>query len=98
MINKNGIPNIDLTGFQNQFNLNLGNNQDVIKKPSKEKKTDKKEQKVNKEFDIKKIPAPHIIKEKLDDYIVGQEKAKKTISVTVYNHYKRTKLASSKGC
>lgn len=96
MINKNGIPNIDLTGFQNQFNLNLGNNQDVIKKPSKEKKTDKKEQKVNKEFDIKKIPAPHIIKEKLDDYIVGQEKAKKTISVTVYNHYKRTKLASSK--
>lgn len=95
MINKNGIPNMDLTGFPNQFNLNLAGNQEAIKKPSKGKKPDKKEKQVNKEFDIKKIPAPHIIKEKLDDYVIGQEKAKKTISVAVYNHYKRTMLASS---
>lgn len=40
-------------------------------------------------FDRSKIPAPHIIKAKLDEYIVGQEHAKKVISVAVYNHYKR---------
>ncbi len=40
-------------------------------------------------FDIKKIPAPHVLKGKLDEYVVGQEYAKKVISVAVYNHYKR---------
>jgi ATP-dependent Clp protease ATP-binding subunit ClpX len=36
-----------------------------------------------------KIPTPEEIKRNLDLYIVGQEKAKKTVSVAVYNHYKR---------
>ena len=36
-----------------------------------------------------KILKPKEIKEKLDDYIIGQENAKKTISVAVYNHFKR---------
>lgn len=40
-------------------------------------------------IDLKDIPAPHKIKEKLDDYVVGQEHAKKAMSVAVYNHYKR---------
>ena len=40
-------------------------------------------------FDITKIPAPHKIKEQLDEYVIGQEHAKKVISVGVYNHYKR---------
>ncbi len=40
-------------------------------------------------FDIKKVPAPHKIKAMLDEYIIGQEQAKKVISVAVYNHYKR---------
>ena len=40
-------------------------------------------------MDIKNIPAPHKIKARLDEYIVGQEYAKKAISVAVYNHYKR---------
>ncbi len=40
-------------------------------------------------LDIKNIPAPHKIKHQLDDYVVGQEYAKKVISVAVYNHYKR---------
>ena len=35
------------------------------------------------------LPAPHKIKAKLDEYVVGQEYAKKAISVAVYNHYKR---------
>lgn len=40
-------------------------------------------------IDINKIPAPHVIKGKLDDHVVGQEFAKKVMSVAVYNHYKR---------
>ena len=40
-------------------------------------------------FDIKNIPSPHRIKETLDEYVIGQEHAKKIISVAVYNHYKR---------
>ena len=40
-------------------------------------------------IELKDIPAPHVIKEKLDQYVVGQEKAKKILSVAVYNHYKR---------
>ena len=36
-----------------------------------------------------KIPSPEEIKKILDDYVIGQEEAKKTLSVAVYNHYKR---------
>lgn len=35
------------------------------------------------------LPTPQQIKEKLDEYVVGQDEAKKTLSVAVYNHYKR---------
>ena len=45
-------------------------------------------------FDRKKIPAPHKIKEQLDEYVIGQEFAKKVISVAVYNHYKRVRTSS----
>lgn len=41
------------------------------------------------EIDIRKILPPHMIKQKLDEYVVGQEHAKKVMSVAVYNHYKR---------
>ena len=40
-------------------------------------------------IELKDIPAPHVIKEQLDQSVVGQEKAKKILSVAVYNHYKR---------
>lgn len=40
-------------------------------------------------FKLDEIPAPHVIKEQLDEYVIGQEQAKKVISVAVYNHYKR---------
>lgn len=40
-------------------------------------------------FSLKDVPAPHKIKAGLDEYVVGQEQAKKILSVAVYNHYKR---------
>lgn len=40
-------------------------------------------------FTIDNMPAPHVIKSTLDEYVIGQEKAKKALSVAVYNHYKR---------
>ena len=39
--------------------------------------------------ELKEIPSPKEIKKILDDYVIGQEDAKKTLSVAVYNHYKR---------
>ncbi len=39
--------------------------------------------------EISEIPSPREIKKILDDYVIGQEDAKKTLSVAVYNHYKR---------
>ncbi|MCI8471052.1 MAG: ATP-dependent Clp protease ATP-binding subunit ClpX [Clostridia bacterium] len=39
--------------------------------------------------ELSKIPNPKEIKKILDDYVIGQEEAKKTLSVAVYNHYKR---------
>ncbi|MBS0313377.1 MAG: ATP-dependent Clp protease ATP-binding subunit ClpX [Proteobacteria bacterium] len=37
----------------------------------------------------KKLPTPHEIRDKLDQYVIGQERAKKILSVAVYNHFKR---------
>ena len=54
------------------------------------KRSKKKKKKVQKElFKLSEIPAPHAIKSQLDEYVIGQEQAKKVISVAVYNHYKR---------
>ncbi len=41
------------------------------------------------EFTLQSIPKPREIKDILDQYVIGQERAKKTLSVAVYNHYKR---------
>ena len=43
-----------------------------------------------------KFLKPKEIKAKLDEYIIGQENAKKTISVAVYNHYKRIRVNETK--
>lgn len=55
----------------------------------KKQKIKKKSQEKQAAFDLKDIPAPHKIKARLDEYVIGQEQAKKVISVAVYNHYKR---------
>ncbi len=64
---------------------------DMEKTVPKKQKLKKKKESEEKTpvLDIKDIPAPHKIKAKLDDFVVGQEHAKKAMSVAVYNHYKR---------
>lgn len=41
----------------------------------------------------KKLPTPKELRAKLDDYVIGQDAAKKALSVAVYNHYKRLKVS-----
>lgn len=67
------------------------------KKKIKKKKTKEEKEKERKSFDLKSIPAPHQIKQQLDEHVVGQEKAKKMLSVAVYNHYKRVFADTSDG-
>ncbi len=94
----NSMSNINMTGpfqgmpYMDMFSGGVGNVQENVPKSQKLKKkkpgTGKKKAPEG-VFDIKHLPAPHIIKGKLDEYIVGQEHAKKVMSVAVYNHYKR---------
>src|SRR5215207_406748 len=43
------------------------------------------------------IPSPRNLKEKLDQYVIGQSRAKKVLSVAVHNHYKRLSLSDQQG-
>ena len=45
---------------------------------------------------IRKLPTPHEINTILNDYVIGQERAKKVLSVAVYNHYKRLEVKHKK--
>ena len=69
--------------------LNLSDMENMIPKRQQVKKKKPKEENAKPVFNIHDIPAPHKIKAQLDDYVIGQEYAKKAISVAVYNHYKR---------
>ena len=78
------------------MNMNLSDLQNLdpssLEIPKKNKIKKKAEEEKKPSLTMKDIPAPHRIKAQLDEYVVGQEKAKKVISVAVYNHYKRAFL------
>ena len=46
-------------------------------------------------IELKDVPTPREFKEYLDSYVVGQDEAKKTLSVAVYNHYKRMSVSAA---
>lgn len=75
-------------GFPKISFVNLADLQGDGGIPNKQKPKKKKKD-AKPEIDIKNIMPPHKIKAKLDEYVVGQEHAKKVMSVAVYNHYKR---------
>ena len=82
--------NLSGKGYPNIRFVNIADLQGEGGIPNKQK-IKKKKPKTGDEpvLDIKNIPPPHRIKAQLDDYVIGQEHAKKVISVAVYNHYKR---------
>lgn len=87
----------DLQGkFPNISFVNLADLQGSGGIPNKQKlkKKKPKEEGETPVINIKDIPAPHKIKEQLDEYVIGQDHAKKVISVAVYNHYKRVATGS----
>jgi len=95
-MNHTGFPMGDMGNFGTMPNISMINlsdlqNMNMMPKKQKLKKKKAKEDKEKKQpvLDIKSIPAPHKIKASLDEYVVGQEHAKKVMSVAVYNHYKR---------
>ena len=81
MMKMSGMPNMGMFGNMNYQDIDIPENQKIKKK----KKVKKPEEKL----DLRNIPAPHEIKHMLDEYVVGQDYAKKVMSVAVYNHYKR---------
>ncbi|HBS60184.1 MAG TPA: ATP-dependent Clp protease ATP-binding subunit ClpX, partial [Firmicutes bacterium] len=46
------------------------------------------------DLEMRDIPRPKEIKEILDQYVIGQEDAKRTLAVAVYNHYKRINIGN----
>ena len=82
---------IDYSQLMNMPGVQILNMADMEQNIPKQQKIKKKKEGEEKKplINIKDIPAPHKIKAKLDDYVVGQEYAKKAMSVAVYNHYKR---------
>lgn len=87
--NLGNIGNMDFSNMPNISMINLSDLPGGIPSSQKIKKKKPKEKKTEPILDIHSIPAPHRIKASLDDYVVGQEHAKKVMSVAVYNHYKR---------
>ncbi len=96
-MNQSGFSLDDLLGSMQRMDgrmpnismINLADLQNMMPNARRIKKKKPKEKKEAPVFDIKAIPVPHKIKAKLDDYVIGQEHAKKVVSVAVYNHYKR---------
>ena len=82
---------IDYSQLLNMPGVHFMNMSDLEQSIPKQQKVKKKKEGEERKplIDIRNIPAPHKIKASLDEYVVGQEYAKKAMSVAVYNHYKR---------
>lgn len=82
---------IDYSQLLNMPGVHFMNMSDLEQSIPKQQKVKKKKKGEERKplIDIRNIPAPHRIKASLDEYVVGQEYAKKAMSVAVYNHYKR---------
>lgn len=81
----------DFSQLMDNPNVQIFNMDDLPKDIPKQQKLKKKkeDEEVVPLIDINNLPAPHKIKASLDEYVIGQEQAKKAMSVAVYNHYKR---------
>ncbi len=79
-----------------RFIMNFGSMMPEVPSSQRIKKK-KKEAEPVPELKIDELPPPHVIKSKLDEYVIGQEHAKKVISVAVYNHYKRVMAPEDDG-
>ena len=95
-ISKSGM---DFSKLQNMpfMNMNLNDfagmqmpNTEIPEKNKIKRKSKVKD--AEKFLTMKDVPAPHQIKAQLDAYVIGQERAKRAVSVAVYNHYKRVIL------
>ena len=84
-INTTGFPMDDRMDFGRMPNISMINLADLqgFAPCAPKIKKKKKEEKAEPEFDIRAIPAPHKIKARLDEYIIGQEHAKKVMSVEI---------------
>ena len=86
------LNNVDFSRFPNFGMINLSDLSDMFpnsQKVKKKKTETKPENDIKPVFSIHDIPHPHQIRAKLDEYVIGQDQAKKIMSVAVYNHYKR---------
>ncbi|MDE5965926.1 MAG: ATP-dependent Clp protease ATP-binding subunit ClpX, partial [Lachnospiraceae bacterium] len=81
--NSNQMQFVDMSSIMNMMGHDQMPKQQKVKKKKKAKKEPEPE------LTLKSIPAPHILKAQLDEYVIGQDYAKKAICVAVYNHYKR---------
>ena len=99
-MNNNPFPmgGMDLSGFSPfMFGGEMPKSQKIKKKQPKEQSAENAEAAPEGVFDIRNLKPPHVIKAELDEYVIGQEKAKKVVSVAVYNHYKRVYDKSEDG-
>lgn len=88
-INKGDNPYLGMIGISPDLLRMTSLKNDITDQQKLKKKKPEEDKKQEEAFDRKNVPSPHVIKAKLDEFIIGQERAKKVISVAVYNHYKR---------